>query len=178
MGDEVEDSGKTALRGSGDRPSSLRTWSVVVCAVLAVIAVVADSPFESPPYLGYRWEVESITRGGTTTPVPSSLGASATFHEDGRMLLTDTVNALTSHIDLRSDGFSARPAGTTLALYVGDDAVRKLVIATMADLSSAERATVSVAGAQLAIDTGEYRLALVRGAEAGGGAPSSAPGQR
>jgi hypothetical protein len=201
MSDDFENEVRTALReGSATiteetlrkpvlasaRRSGLRTWSVAACAALvviavpvAVVAVVADPPSgstsASAPYLGYQWQVESITSGGTTTQVPSSLDASVTFFDDGRMLLRDTVNALSSIIDPRADGFSARTVGSTLALYGGDDVVRRLVIATMADLSSTGRAVVSVTDTQLVIDTGGYRLTLVRGAATGDGGPSTAP---
>jgi hypothetical protein len=153
--------------------SKTMTWAIAACAAAAVVAApvivltvnnnTTATSANAQAYMGHQWQLRSITQANTTTPVPATLGASATFYTDGRLLLRDSVNTLSGRIEATSDGFAVRDSGTTLALYAGDDRVRHLAINAMAMVSAAEHVVASVADDQLTLAVGEFQIVFVRG---------------
>ena len=107
-----------------------------------------------------RWQVESITHDGTTTPV--TVNARATLSADGRLGLYDTVNRTSGRFEDVKGGFVIREAWRTLALYLGDDPVRQLVIVAFKAIPVARRVAASVTEDRLTVTAGEFRIVFTR----------------
>ncbi|TWP54311.1 hypothetical protein FKR81_01770 [Lentzea tibetensis] len=193
MRDDVEDRVRAALREGAEEitPETLRRstlpepqrsdgrkWLVAACvaavvAVAAPVAVVSLNDSAPPPgpststaqhYVGYRWQVESITRNGRTTPVPADVEATATFMNDREMTLYDSVNWLRCNIkiDASTDVIAINGGLMTEIGYSDEDPVRVLVSDVMEALALAKQATVSATESHLTIATGDFRIVFKR----------------
>jgi hypothetical protein len=112
-------------------------------------------------YVG-KWQVEAITVDGTTTLVPPTANAWATFSAEGGVRLHDTANTIGGVFSAVKGGFSVRDASTTLAYYGGPDPVRLLVVAAFRAMVVAERVAASVRDDRLTVTVGEFRIVFMR----------------
>jgi hypothetical protein len=115
----------------------------------------------SDTYAG-RWQAESITQGGTMTPVPATSNAWATFSAQGRIRLFDTVNTTGGRFEAVKGGFAIREASTSLVLYTGGDQVRLRVMAAFKAMAGAGRVAASITGNRLTVTAGEFRIVFTR----------------
>jgi hypothetical protein len=113
----------------------------------------------SNAYVG-KWRVESITQANGTTQV--SPAATATFSAEGGVRLYDTLNTTGGRVDVVKGGFVIRDAGTTLVLYIGDDPVRRLVMAAFREMAVGGRVAASVMDDRLTASVGEFRIVFTR----------------
>jgi hypothetical protein len=147
------------------------SWLVAVCAAVAVAVIgsvvvlttrTTTTPAQAIGYVGYEWRMESITKAGTTTPVPSSYGAYAKFGVDGLLLIDDSVNVSNCGYEVTPGGFSVRSRGTSAVGYGGNDPVTGLVIKAVAAVTDGTFIRALVTADQLTLTVGDYRIGYVR----------------
>jgi hypothetical protein len=112
-------------------------------------------------YVG-KWQVEAITVDGTTTLVPSTVNAWATFSAEGGVRLHDTVNTIGGLCSAVKGGFAIRDASTTLAYYSGPDPTWLLVKDAFHAVVAAGRVAASVRDNRLTVTVGEFRVVFMR----------------
>ena len=118
-------------------------------------------------YLGRQWRLVSLREGGKTVTVPASYGATVAFGDDGSLLMSDSVNALSGPFTVTADGFSTHSMSSTAVGYAGRDPVRLAVvraidaIAFRADgVDQPVPVRAAVSGAQLLLTAGGYPMAF------------------
>jgi hypothetical protein len=115
----------------------------------------------SDAYVG-KWQVESITRAGKTTLVPSTVNAWALFSTKGRIRLYDTANTISGRLEAVKGGFRIWDPDTTLVFYGGDDPVRLLVMDALHAMAEAGRVAASATDNRLAVTVSEFRIVFTR----------------
>lgn len=130
-----------------------------------------------PGYVGARWLLSSVDADGKHVSVPASYKVTIEFRTDGGLGMSDSVNYFVGHYTPTAAGFITSGIGSTLALYAGDDAIRKIAIAAMETIAYGPmtdgRSAPSVTSTahltddrHLVITAASYRLTFVRSGNA------------
>lgn len=130
-----------------------------------------------PGYVGARWLLSSVDVDRKHVSVPASYRATIEFRTDGALGMSDSVNYLFGHYTLTAAAFITSGIGSTLALYAGDDAIRRIAIAAMDTIAYGPmtdgRSAPSVTSTahltddrHLVITAASYRLTFLRSGNA------------
>jgi hypothetical protein len=127
----------------------------------------------SADYVGSDWRLASVADGANSTTIPAAVGARMELLPDGRILIDDSVNALSGRFTKTADGFEVHDVATTFVAYDGRDPVRVAAIAALNTLACGNRdgltppgpvrdTVVSADGTRLVVQAGALRLTFER----------------
>jgi hypothetical protein len=154
------------------RGARLRTWqgarfrALASVWLLLVALPLAASDGPAPGFIGYDWQVVSISYDGTATSIPASPQVVLWFSPGGQFGAKGGVYYSSSGVFRTTrDGFTVSDmgAGGPLAGYTGhDSAVVLAMIAISAFDDEGVHATVKLTGDQLVVGVGPYTLTCQR----------------
>jgi hypothetical protein len=157
---------KTRSRRQGARLRT-RHWArfpALVGACLLLVALpMAASDSLTPGFIGYDWQVITISYHGTATNIPASLQAFLWFSPDGQFGADAAANFQSGgFFHTTRDGFTVSDmgAGGPVAGYAGHDPTVMLAINAIGSFyfDDGVHATVKLTGDRLVVGVGSYTL--------------------
>jgi heat shock protein HslJ len=114
-------------------------------------------------FVGYKWQVVTITHDGKQTPIPAHYDVYLKFVRDGQFGANEPVNYHSGTYRTTGHGFTTgRQIAMTAAGYVGHDPDILLSEAAIDAINSDTNAAATVSGDRLAVTVGGYRLGCRR----------------
>jgi hypothetical protein len=110
-------------------------------------------------FVGYKWEVTSITHDGQRTPIPASLPVYLLFTPNGTFGANDAINFASGTYHPTGTGFTTGTMGGTGVGYAGSDPTMLAAINAIGAFNApGAAARAHVAGDQLSVSVGGYLL--------------------
>jgi heat shock protein HslJ len=139
---------------------------VGACIVLVALPLAACSStrpaWSSPGFIGYDWQVVTISHDGLARSIPARLGVVLQFSRDGQFGANDSVNFHGGTFHTTGDGFTVSDMRMTLIGYAGRDPTVLSSINAIGSFSDGALATVKLTGDRLVVGVGSYTLTCQR----------------
>jgi hypothetical protein len=114
-------------------------------------------------FVGYHWQVVTITHDGRQTSIPASDQVYVDFARSGRFGANEPINIHSGTYRSTSDGFViVGPMGVSAVGYAGSNTVTLLAINAINAFLPGVRSATTVSGDRLTVTVGGYRLDCLR----------------
>jgi hypothetical protein len=119
-------------------------------------------------FVGYRWTVTAISKGGPDVAVPARYAVFLSFYRDGMFVGNEPVNTHPGSYRVTDDGFITGDVGTSDVLGGAKDAASELAIEAMLafTMHPGTHAVVEVSGQRMTVRENGFTLRCVQAAKA------------
>lgn len=142
-------------------PAIVGVWLLVVALPLAACSSVAPAS-STPGFVGYEWQVVTVSHNGTARSIPASLQVFLRFSPNGRFGANDGVNFRSGVYRTTGDSFTVGGMSATSAGYAGHDPTVLLAINAIGSFDDGVHATAKLTGDRLVVGVDAYTLTCQR----------------
>jgi hypothetical protein len=147
------------MRGFGKAAIS----AVAVLTSLAAAGCAAAGGASAPAgFAGYKWQVTTITDGGTPTSIPASDDVYLEFTPNGQFVANEPVNTHGGTYRQVAGGFTTRELTVSDVGWSGGPASTALAINAISAFDDGTHADAAVSGNRMTVTVGGYRLSCRR----------------